>query len=363
MTERNRNALTGLFALVGLLCFTVLVVLFGESQGLFQRAYVIRARFGIERTPNLRTGTEVYVAGVYAGNVGDIKLLDVTEPSKGLIAEMWVDNKFNIPKGSVARAEVPLMGQSIVVIKPPTEHAQALESLPRDGTAEIRGTVAGPMDSVFDPKMMASVDKTMQQVGDLAAALTPAANAVTDLLQRRTIEQVESPDAKIKGMTANLTTAIQRLYNVLTHFDKVLGDPAVQSNVKLTLENFRQASEGVKLAVADLQQFSTQAKEVAGAARGTLAKVDDTVTITRNHVDTLGRKLTTDADKLSKLLDYFVSVGQSLTEGKGTAAMFLNDPKVYDELLLTLRRLGEAASEMQTLIKQWQASGIGVKVR
>ncbi len=359
MTDRARNALIGLFALGGILCLTVLVMLFGQSRGLFQREYVITARFGIEQTPNLRSGTEVYLSGVLVGNVGEVRLVDLDRPSLGVMADLWIDQKYSVPKGSVADVETPLMGQSIVSIKPPVASAtQPVALLPHDGTAEIRGVTTGPLDNILNPKMQATLQKTTQQVGDLAAALTPTAEALTELLQQRSIGQVQST-----GVTPNLSTAVQRLYLTLTHIDEVIGNPAVRSNLELTLQNFRQASEGVKVAVGDLQQFSVQAKDVATAARGTIVKVDDTVVLTRQRIDELGGKLITDADKLSRLLDSFVQVGESLAHGEGTASQLLHNPKLYDELLLTLQRFGQAAADMQALIKQWQAGGLGVKLQ
>lgn len=364
MNERIRNALIGLFVLIGLVCAGVLLILFGESQGLFQREYIVRAKFDTIRPPSIRQGSEVYLAGVLAGTVGGIELVDVRAPSKGMVARLNVNDRFIVPRGSIARVEsLTLMGQPIVNIRPPAELIEPIEVLPRDGTAEIRGTVVGPLDNIIDPKMMAAVEKTTVQIGDLATALTPAANALTSLLEPRSIDELQSPEARIKGLTANITTAVERLYNVLTHFDTVLGDPNVQSNVKLALENFREASEGIKLAVADLKIFSEQARDVSTAARGTMEKVDQTVDLTKGHIDTLGRKLVADADQLSRVLDYFVSIGQQIAEGEGTAAMLLRDPKLYDELLLTFRRLGEAAAEMQVLIREWQAGGVGFRMK
>jgi ABC-type transporter Mla subunit MlaD len=361
MTDRSRNAIIGLFTLGGLASLGLLIVLFGESRGLFQREYPILARFEADKPPNIREGTEVMIAGVPVGNVGRIELVDPKIPSKGLEAELWIASKYQVPRGSVARVIIPLMGQPIVDIKPPSELVGAVEPVPRG--YPIHGEVVNPLESVIDPKLMASLDKTVVQIGELAEALTPAARAVTGLLEKRTIGDVESPEAAIQGMTANLYTAVQRLYNVLTHFDTVLGDPQVQSNVKLTLDNFRVASEGVKVAVEDLKIFGEQAKQVAEVARGTMDKVDRTVVITQEHIDTLGRKLTNDAEKLSRMLDYFLSVGEQMAEGDGTAGMLLRDPKLYDELLLTFQRLGAAASEMQVLIREWQAQGIGFKMK
>lgn len=361
MSDRSRNALIGLFALGGMLCLAALIMLFGETRGLFQQEYPIQAKFETDPPPNIRAGTEVTIAGMPVGSVGRIELVDKASPGDGLLVELWVNQKYHVPRGSVARVVMPLMGQPRVDIQPPTQ--ATVELLPRDGSGEIFGQVVNPLESVLDPKLMGTLEKTLTQIGDLASALTPAADAFAGLLERRTIKDVESPEAVIQGLTANLYTAVQRLYNVLTHFDTVLGDPDVQSNLKLSLDNFRVASEGVKVAVEDLKLFSQHANSVALTARGTMEKVDQTVVMTHNHIDTLGRRLTSDADKLSRLLDYFLSVGQQLAEGDGAAGRFLRDTKLYDELLLTFQRLGAVASEMQVLIKQWQTQGVGFKLR
>lgn len=361
MSDRSRNALIGAFTLGGLACLAGLIYLFGEAQGLFRTEYSIYVKFEAERPPNIRHGTEVMIAGVPAGNVGGIELADPAIPGKGLLAELRLGTRYRIPQGSVARVILPLMGQPMVDIKPPSELAG--EVPPVKPGEQIHGEVVNPLESVIDPRLIASLDKTVVQIGELAGALKPAADAVTGLLEQRTIADIESPKPGVEAMTANLYTAVQRLYNVLTHFDTVLGDPAVQSNVKLAVDNFRVASEGVKLAVQDLKLFSEQARQVAGIARGTMEKVDQTVVMTQTHIDTLGRKLTTDADKLSRMMDYFLAVGQQMAEGEGTAGLFLRDPKLYDELLLTFQRLGAAAAEMQTLIREWQAGGVGLKLK
>lgn len=361
MTDQKRNAWIGLFTVGGLVCLAALIVLFGESRGLLQREYVVLAKFDTERPPNIRQGTEVNMAGVPVGYVGHIELVNPKIPSKGLVAELLISTKYQVPRGSVAQVIIPLMGQPVVNIKPPSELAGEVPPVPPGGY--ISGGVVNPLETVIDPKLMASLDKTVVQIGELADALTPAARAFTGLLEKRTIKDVESPEAAIQGMTANLSTAVERLYRVLTHFDTVLGDPQVQSNVKLAVDNFRVASEGVKLAVKDLQLFSEQARDVATAARGTMTKVDQTVEVTQEHINNLGVKLTADAEKLSRMLDYFTSVGRQVAEGEGTAAMLLRDPKLYDELLLTVQRLGAAASDMQTLIREWQAQGIGFKLK
>ena len=91
MTDRNRNALIGLFAFGGLISLAVLVVLFSESRGLFQRGFVVRAKFDVKHMPpSVRQGTEVSLAGLWVGNVDNVELVDPAVPSKGLM--FWIPN-------------------------------------------------------------------------------------------------------------------------------------------------------------------------------------------------------------------------------------------------------------------------------
>jgi len=350
MTDRNRNVLIGLFVLVGLVCLAVLIVLFGESRGLFSQRYVVRAKF--KRIVGVREGTDVNLAGVWAGNVTNVELIDPGEPGKGVYAVMQIDQQYVVPRGSVANVVTPIMGQAAINIIPPPA---AAAPVPRDGTAIIQGLLKNPLETVIDPKLMATLEKTTAQIGTLAEALTPAARAVEELLKLRPIAEVEKAPETV---TANLSTAVERLHSVLKHIETVLGDPEVQSNLKETLVNFKAASEEAKLAVAGLRTFSEEAQGAAAGARKVIAKLDATVDTTHRHIDELGQRLLLNADKLSRILDYLAAAGYDMAEGEGTVGMLLRDPKFYDELMLTTQRLGAAAAELQVLVKQWQKEGI-----
>ena len=353
MTDNKRNLMVGLFVLGGLTCLGLLVVMFGQTRGLFSTRYAVIAKF--DRITGVRSGTDVTLAGVWVGNVMDIRMVDRKQPSEGVNVQLGIDPKYSIPAGSQAIVEIPLMGQPTINIVPPP---QTVKLLPQDGTAEIHGVIKGALESVIDPALMAAIDKTTVQIGMLAEAMTPMAKAIQGLLEQRTIAQVDASAGKPEELTANLYTAVERLHRVLKHFDVVLGDPAVQSNVKDTVSNFKSASEDVKAAAASFKVFSDEAQKAAASAHQMVTKVDATVDVTRGYIDELGRKLVSNTDQLSRFLDYINVAGQNVAEGQGTVGMLLRDPKFYDELMLTVQRLGEAAAELQVLVKQWQKQGI-----
>ncbi len=358
MTDRNRNALIGLFALGGIICLATLIILFGESRGLFSRQYEVKAKFKFDQVASIKQGLEVNLAGAWVGNVGRIEMADTMRPSLGLYAVLEIDNRFAIPVGSTARVIVPLMGQPIINILPPPDSGTVPAMLPTNNTAEINGEMVTPLDNIIDPELKDNITMAAAEIRDLANALTPTANALTELMRKVTISEVEAPGAESRGVTPNLYTAVERLHDVLRHFDTVLGDPDVQSNIKLTFENFRSTSESAKAAAENLRIFGEDARATATGARTTLARLDRTIEITQGHVDSLGRNLNASAEKLSKTMDYLQSVGRDLAEGNGAAGMILRDTTFKEELMLTVQRLSGALLEMQGLLRHWRDNGL-----
>ncbi len=362
MTDHGRNALVGLFVLGGLLAFGILLVMFGESRFQFlTKGYTIKARF--DTVSGVRDGTQVFLAGVQIGSVLSVELKDPGNPTEGVIAKIDVRGGFDIPVGWKAFVETPLMGQPVINILPPTGKIpvvippQRFASVPDDGTGEIGGEQVNPLEKILSPQFISTLEKTTAQIGTLAEALTPAATAVTQLLQYRPISLIDDPN-KPPDVTANLYTTVERLHSVLKHLDVVFGNPENQQNVQTVLANLRQASEDARLAVAGFRSFSGSLQVAATQASDVLTNMNSTVTVTREHIDTLGKKLVSNVDQLSTLLDQLTTTGETLNKGQGAVPMLLHDPKLYEELILTVQRLGEAAQELKVLVKQWQKSGI-----
>ncbi len=353
MSERLQNALIGLFVLGGLGALGVLIIQFGEKPSMFGEAYLIEARFA--QVSNLREGSPVHLAGIQVGTVGQVDLVDPHNPAKGVKAVLEIRTRFRVPEGSIAKIEPPLIGQPAINIEPPAGGGPPLAT---DGSGKIEGKMSNPLERVLPPELLNTVTATTGQLGELAKSLTPAAQAITNLLEQRTIAQVDSSQGQAEQLTANLYTTVERLHRVLTHFDTVLGDPASQSNIAVTLENLRLASEEARLAVTNFHTFSEQVNVLATNADGVVVKLDGTVDTLNVQIDALGRSLLANSDRLARLLDYAVSAGRDLAEGNGTMGLLLRDGRFYEELLLTVRRLGSAAQEMQVFVKQLQEKGL-----
>lgn len=344
MTDRVRNTLIGLFVLGGLVSLAVLIVLFGEGRGLFSKGYIVAAKF--DSVIGVRQGTDVNLAGVWVGKVIKVELMDQQNPTAGAQALMEIDKNYAIDINSVANVYTPILGQPVINIEPPPVPTRLVT---KDGSGEIVGKVKNPLETAVDPELILTLKNTTEQVRLLALSFN-------QLITRRIRTEDESMNAD--ELAPNLYTATVRLDAILKHFNTVLGDPEVQSNLKLTLSNFREASEGAKTAAASLGQLSEEARTTIGSARGVVGKLDQTVENTNRRIEDLGAKLALNLDKLSRFMDYLNVVGRDMAEGQGAIGMLLRDTKFYDELLLTVQRIGQAAGELKVLVVQWQREGL-----
>ncbi len=348
MDNRAQNTLVGLFVLGGFVCLGILIVKFGEV-GIYS-GYVVKAQFGNDM-PSLREGTEVSMSGKVIGRVSGVELDERNNP----IVSMQINDEETIFMRSDVQIITSLMGQPRITIWPPDD---ATEPLPKNWEEPLSGTVSGPLDNLIDPELMETITGTTDQIRDLAEALKPAAEAFTEMVERRTIEDVAQAERDGRVLPPNLYTTVNRMHNVLQHLEDVVGDPDNQQNLEVALANLREATEEAKTAIQQFSTFGEEVRVTAGKADALIENVNTRVDGTYAHIDNLGRKSADILDQLSELLDHLDSAGNDLARGDGTVGLLLRDPELYESLLLTTQRLGEAAAELNVLLKKWQEKGL-----
>ena len=90
-----------------------------------------------------------------------------------------------------------------------------------------------------------------------------------------------------------------------------------------------------------------------------LASIDE---ISEN-VRVLSGNLVETSGHLSTLLITLNRSAEKIDAGTGTAGMLINDPALYEELLLVSRQLNAALLAYTNLAKEWQANGVEVQMK
>lgn len=353
MKETRRNLVVGIFVLCGLGALGVLVVLFGQGYSLSLRKPENLVRIQFESATGIRADTLVTIGGLEVGRVYKVEFADPARFDAGVDVWVSINPPYVIRQGSRAYTSEPGLGMG----RPPIEIIPGpAEAPPQSPDEPIPGRVAKAVESLIPPSIIATLDKTATQLGEAAAALTPVLNDMHEIMMPRTPATVDTAG----GPPGNLSSAMARFDASLRHFNEVLGDPAVQSHLKTSIENIRTMTEDGKTLAADLKVASSDIRSLTGDAKVLVGKMTSTVENADTQITGISRALIGNLELASAMLTQMNTMMESAIRGEGTLGKFVKDDRLYESMTLTFRRLAETVEEFKLLAKEWQEGRIRV---
>lgn len=355
MHESRQNILVGAFVLVGLLAFGTLVVMFGQAPQWLSPGDTYELEILFDSVAGIRTGTNVVVAGNRIGHVRRVEFVDEKDLTSGVRVIAAIETKYELPVGTRAETvEAGIFGGG----RPPIvlQLGDASLGMLDPATATIKGKTTSGLDSVFPQHVLLTFERTASQIGEAADALKPVLTDLEAMLQPRDPELVD-----LHGeMPGNLSSASARLDTLLAHFNEVLGSAEQQSRIAATLENMKTISDQGVLFMDDLRAAGADAKALTSDARGTVTKVNATLDDVNTRVNEVARSTNGVLEKASRMMDHLTIASGRIAEGQGTLGKLVNDPQLYESMVLTAKRMAETVDEMRLLIEQWQKGKIKV---
>jgi len=328
MNETRLNTIVGLFAVVGIAVLAVLVFIYGGGRGLFQDTYEIRVHFE-KGVVGVQEGQGVTLHGKRIGETRGIEFVQDPAtshdlPEEGVHVVVAIDGRYSIPTSAEMTVATSIMGLGRPLIRLEWADSDETSFLPRNGRGVIKGRMIPVIDQLIPPEMQTTITTATQHIGTLADALTPAARNLGRLLDERDLDRVD-----LQQVTANLDTVIQRFDLTLKNVNLVLGDPQNQDNFRIALANARKMSESGVVLVDNLTLMSEDGKQVM------------------KDVGELTRQLIATANDVSSVLKRIDTALALMTDGQGSAALFLRDNRLYEELVLSIRRLQSTLEAVQ----------------
>ncbi len=127
-----------------------------------------------------------------------------------------------------------------------------------------------------------------------------------------------------------LEQLIDGLVSLVNSTNIIVGDPNTQTNIKAAIANLRQTSEHAVELVKQVQQLTAGGIEVS--------------------------------EELSKAVAQLRLLTEKINNGEGTAGMFVNDGRFYENLIENTEQLRILLEDMKNLIAEYRAKGIKVKL-
>jgi phospholipid/cholesterol/gamma-HCH transport system substrate-binding protein len=347
-SARSREVKVGLVILAALAVLALGVFLIGDRNNLFKRKNLYYTE--LNSAQGLKPGSPVQLNGVDVGAVDSVILPQ--NPVKEHI-RVWLKidrayaERIRGPRQSGQGGESPpskariktlgLLGDKYVEI---SFGAPEYPVIPPDGLipaaepTNVDALVASGedvMDNVVEisHSLSAILGRLERGQGFLGEMLSDSESSrrlrasllgTADSLQR-TAERIENGPGPLprllndRRMADRLSSSLDRLDAILAQAQNgpglvpgLLNDPATKAKFDDTLANLNQVAR-------DLHQFTAD----LNTSEGLLPRlVNDKA---------YGREIT---GKVNQIVDHLNDVSSKLSEGKGTAAQLINDPKIYD---------------------------------
>jgi len=346
MKEGTRNSLVGLFTISSIVALAALMVMFGEAPDWLGKGDWQLTITGVREIRGISPGTAVYLNGVEIGRVNRLQFEVPSRPGLGVQVVAKIKQQYSVPRGSTAKMYGATLGIGSGQVHIVVGDAAAVEPLPKEG-ATIHGEMASAFGEIISKELTSSVQRTVDHIGNFAHAATPLADHLSNLLEERTIDQVDHPMSPADRIPANLATAIERFDRLVLNVNTVLGDQEVQADVKGIADDLKTASaeirELVELWHQETRRISDNVNEGVDSTEKNLDESFDKLIVVIENLDRSTKKLT-------EILD-------GIAAGEGTAGMLVRDERLYEAAVLALQRLSDTLASINRITGKIEEDG------
>jgi len=303
-TQRRRNIIVGIFVVVAFGALGVMIYKFGELPGAVKK------------------DTPVRFCGYQIGRVSTVKPPKVAKDINTgkwyhqTLVVMSIDNRYkDIPADVKTKLMTRGLGSSYIELKLQVFDVNA----PTGGFLTENSLLQGStgITSEFFPE---ESQKKLQELVDGLSELTDNAN-------------------------------------------EILGDPENKANIKQIIENVTLASAEANNVLAQAENTLAEAAETAKHLRTLATTGTQTLKNANLRIDELITATVDTAEQIAKAASQLRITLDRINNGKGSAALLLNDAKFYENMIENTNQIEMLLQELNAIAEQARKKGIPIKLK
>ena len=330
MPPYRRNILVGLTVLGGILVFGWMILTFSKNTAQLFAPPQIPVRFHTTRADGLSSGSEIRYLGVEVGRVDQL-----TRNTDGatVTVDATVDRDPPLPANLHAQivSAGALGGTSLISLDTDGEKAS--------GTLAPNTTISAEYVGLQLNLIPPSISQTASQIGQLSTELT---KTVKQLRESGAIGDLDTTIKSINGQAVKIGQFFDSLQNVF-------GDKKTQTDLKTAINNLHVTTEKLNTLADSLQNASDNA--------------NITIKDTQKDIDQLNKQIGDRLVQIAGALSSVQDIMQKVDQGKGTAGQLINDPRLYQSLVDTVRELNSTVTDLRRLVDQWEQEGVDLHLK
>ena len=304
--QRRRSFIVGLFVIVAVIAFFWLIFKFGDLPGIVSEIKSFEINIQFPSAPGVQSDTPVRFCGYQIGRVSRVmepdirKDLDTEQHYFQTVVIASIDNRYLNKIPRTAKAKLMTRGLGSSYIELQVPPTSAEGPFLAEGSL-LQGSTG--VSSEFFP------EETQRKLDDLVTKISVFVSNTND----------------------------------------IVGDPNNKANFKATLESLAQAGK-------EANELMVQLKETAVVGKNTLQKADESI-------DKLSSSLIDTSDKIGKVMADLDVIVEKINSGQGTAGKFINDGRLYEQLLEDSRQLDLILKDLRTFIAESKEKGLRIKLK
>jgi ABC-type transporter Mla subunit MlaD len=334
----NRQAIVGLFTLVGLLAlFAILLVIRNVGTG---GRYDIGIHF--KSAAGLHRGALVYESGVVVGVVNETRLLPEDFTVEVILG---INNSVDIPRDARFLIAAPLTGDATVEILPPV-------APPR--SAGVVGAAPPPAPIALLPRQVLPLEQqpqgsnpaTLSELLEQGQGEVHRLDRMLSLLEEREPKLLDSLQSTLDGANDLTTNGSKRLYEIADRVDALTASlqTALNAGSGNLIDITRQLDADVRASGPKVDRLLSQLNSTAVALNDTVDQV---------------RSLASNPDVRKNLIDTTKGLAQTATTiGAITSDLHnvTSNPQTQAQLRDTVANVDAATQKLNSLLHQFGAT-------
>ena len=322
MSPYRRNLLVGVTVLAALAALGWMMIQFGGAVATPFAPRHVPVRLSSDRADGISEGSAIFFRGVQVGQV--TRVYRTNDDPLRVQIEAEVEPSPPIPENVRGLIRIPsaLGGGAIIDLE--------MDAAPPQGQLDRGARI---------PAAHAGTSFLPPEFADLAREL------------RATAQQFRE-----SNVIGHLDEQVRKIGQVVEDIQKVTGDAKVREDLKVSIANIRATTEKADRLAGRLEQLSGEASETLATARGAIGRTETEIVALSKQ---FGERLT----QIARLVDQFQSISAKIDAGQGTGGKLVNDPRLYESLVLTVEQMQATVTDLQRLIRQWEQEGVYLRLR
>jgi len=351
MTAFKKNLMVGITVLLALILLGWMILRFSDAPfRLFAKAQM-PISLEAPSADGVSEGTSIYYLGV---SVGRVTKIDRSQDLRSVWMQALIDPP--VPANVEGRIRTQLFGGgasiSLILVPDTADGLAAGTTRPSSSPSTMSQNVEPRGELKANSRIRAifvGVDILPKEFTDLSQEL------------RRTSEQFRESQLVPKLATAvdTFKTNIDKAGNLIDSMNKLVGDEKAQKSIHDAIANFRDTSETASRVAKKIEALTDKADTRFDEVAGNTNKL---LTTAQGRVDEIGKLLGDRLLQIAKTLEQFEAITRKINEGQGTAALLLNDPALYENLLDVSKEMKLTISDLKRLVEQWEQEGVPFKL-